>query len=107
MHEIIIYGIQKLSFNAYNNYHWTKKKKFKDILIWQVLEATKLKLKGGYSLSFEFTFKGKKIDSTNTFHYVKIIEDVIFKEDKDNLHICTIAKQGKENKVKIIIEKYK
>ena len=74
-YEIIIKDIPKMSFNVYNSSHWTKKKKFKDTLRWLLLAESKLKLEGGYSLEFNFTFKGKKIDSVNTFHYCKIIED--------------------------------
>lgn len=104
-HEIIIRDIPKLSFNVYNSAHWTKKKLFKDTLRILLLSASKLKLKGGYSLKFDFYFKGKVIDSVNTFHYCKIFEDVIFKDDKENRQICTETHKSKENKV--IIKIYK
>ncbi|RLD69238.1 MAG: hypothetical protein DRI95_00670 [Bacteroidetes bacterium] len=106
-YEIIIKDIPKLSFNVYNSAHWSKKTRFKHTLQVLLLSASRLKLEGGYSLKFDFYFKGRKMDSVNTFHYCKIFEDVIFKEDKENRQICTEThKDSKENKVIIkIIDK--
>ncbi len=65
---------------------------------------TKLKLKGGYELNFTFEFKGRKLDTVNTFHYCKIIEDTIFDQDNENRRISTIATKGEENKVYLHIK---
>jgi hypothetical protein len=87
-----IKNIEKLSFNKYNSLHWAKKKEFKDNLRKLVAEATdNLQLDGGYHLKFEFQFIGRRLDTINTFHYSKIIEDFIFKQDCDNGDI-TLAK---------------
>ncbi len=89
--RIEIKNIEKLSFNKYNGYHWGKKKKFKDNLRDMISIHTKnrLHLDGGYNLSFEFYFVGRVLDNVNVFHYIKIIEDFIFIQDKDNGFIKT------------------
>jgi len=104
MINVEIKHVEKVSFNTYNNWHWGRKKKFKDSLRLLTKSATKLKLKGGYELKFTFYFKGRKLDSVNTFHYCKIIEDTIFDQDNENRRISTIALKGKENKVLLEIK---
>jgi hypothetical protein len=95
---IEIKDIPKLSFNKYNHLHWTKKKAFKDTLRLLVSNSTKKQFKDGYSLDFTFYFKGKVLDRVNVFHYAKVIEDYLFKQDKDNGWIKVDTKKGKENK---------
>ena len=91
-------NIPKLSFNKYNHLHWTKKKTFKDDLRLLLLSVTNKKLSGGYELLFEFTFKGRRLDTINVVHYAKIIEDFLFNQDKDNRQICINVNKGTENK---------
>ncbi|RLD60417.1 MAG: hypothetical protein DRJ01_09695 [Bacteroidetes bacterium] len=100
---IEINDIEKLSFNVYNNLHWTKQKEFKDKLGWQVKSAFNKKLESGYSLYFEFEFVGKKLDTINVVHYVKRIEDIIFPQDNENKTICINVNQGNRNKVKLMV----
>ena len=95
---IEIKNLSKVSFNVYNNYHWTKKKSFKDGLRMLVLNSTKKQFKGGYTLDFTFYFKGRLIDRVNVFHYAKIIEDKLFEQDKDNGWVKVDTKKGTENK---------
>ena len=95
---IEINNLTKVSFNVYNNYHWTKKKKFKDDLRLLLKESTNLKLKSGYTLDFVFYFKGRRLDRVNVFHYAKIIEDFLFEQDKDNGWVRVDTKKGLENK---------
>lgn len=102
---IEINNLKKLSFNKYNHLHWAKKKRFKDVLRLQVYDATKKQFKGGYSLNFTFYFVGRRLDTVNVFHYIKIIEDKLFKEDKDNRQICVQVKKGTENKCILKLEK--
>jgi hypothetical protein len=103
--QIEIKNLTKLSFNVYNNYHWTKKKRFKDILRALVSNSTKVSLKGGYTLDFMFYFKGRKLDRVNVFHYAKIIEDKLFEEDKDNGWVRVDTRKGKENKCILTLNK--
>ena len=102
---IEINNIPKVSFNVYNNYHWTKKKAFKDTLRLLVSISTKAKLKGGYTLDFKFYFKGRKLDRVNVFHYAKIIEDKLFEQDKDNGWVRVDTDKGKENKCILTLKK--
>ena len=102
---IEIKNLSKVSFNVYNTYHWTKKKKFKDGLRALVSNSTKLNLKGGYTLDFMFYFKGRKLDRVNVFHYAKIIEDKLFEQDKDNGWVRVDTKKGKENKCILTLTK--
>ena len=95
---IEITNLTKLSFNAYNHLHWSKKKAFKDGIRLLVYNATKETFKGGYTLSFDFYFVGRKLDTINVFHYCKIIEDKLFEQDKDNRQICVNVQKGLENK---------
>lgn len=96
--EIEIKDLKKLSFNTYKNQHWAKQKQFKDSLRLLVYNATKNKLKGGYTLDFTFYFKGKLLDTINVFHYCKIIEDKLFEQDNQNRKICVTVLKGNVNK---------
>lgn len=104
---IEIKDLTKLSFNKYNTMHWTKKKSFKDSLRLLVRAATKQTFTGGYSLNFKFEFVGRRLDTINVFHYCKIIEDKLFKQDKDNRQICVNVSKGTENKCTLELIKIK
>lgn len=103
---IIILDIPKMSFNKYNHLHWTQKKKFKDNLRLMLLATKCPKLTGGYDLHFTFTFIGRRLDTINVSHYCKIIEDYIFKQDKDNRTICISVEKGTENKCELNLKKH-
>jgi hypothetical protein len=103
--EIEINNLTKMSFNVYNTLHWAKKKKFKDNLRILTSVACNKSFKGGYSLNFQFYFKGKRLDTINVFHYCKIIEDKLFAQDKDNRQICVNVDKGTENKCIIQLKK--
>ena len=99
--------IESISFNKYNIWHWGKKKIFKDKLKEQLITQTnnKLHLGGGYNLDFKFYFNGRNIDNVNIFHYCKIIEDTLFKEDKDNgwIKVETFKSEEEYNYVFIVL----
>lgn len=97
-HVIEITDLTKLSFNVYKNQHWAKQKAFKDALRLLVSKSTKQSFEGGYTLDFTFYFKGKRLDTINVFHYCKIIEDKLFKQDNQNRKICVDVRKGTENK---------
>ena len=101
--RIEITNLTKLSFNKYNHLHWTKKKTFKDDLRSLVLSSFSKKLKDGYNLDFEFYFQGRRLDRVNVFHYAKIIEDTIFKQDQSNGWIKVNTFKSKENKCILIL----
>ena len=102
---IEIKNLTKLSFNKYNSLHWAKKKQFKDNLRLLVQASCNKSFKGGYSLDFDFEFKGRRLDTVNVFHYAKIIEDKLFAQDKDNRRICINVDKGNENKCTLKLNK--
>lgn len=104
---IEIKDLKKVSFNVYNSMHWAKKKKFKDSLRKLVMLSTTKNFNGGYTLNFNFEFKGRRLDTINVFHYCKIIEDKLFDQDKDNRRICVNVGKGKENKCILTLTKIK
>ena len=99
--KIEINNLPKVSFNVFNNYHWTKKKAFNDTLHLILLSTSRKQFKGGYDLNFSFEFKGKGLDTINVVHYCKKIEDYFFKQDNENRQICINVAKGKENKCTI------
>lgn len=103
MFEIEIKEIPKVSFNVYNNYHWTKKKKFKDEIRLLVDKYFKEEITGSYNLDFTFYFKGRRLDRVNVFHYAKIIEDKLFEQDKDNGWVRVNTLKSTENKCVLIL----
>ena len=103
--KIEINNLTKLSFNVYKNQHWAKQKQFKDTLRLLVGSSINKTFKGGYSLNFNFEFKGKRLDTINVFHYCKIIEDKLFEQDKDNRQICVNVNKGNENKCTLTLNK--
>ena len=105
--KIEIKDLKKLSFNVYKNQHWAKQKAFKDSLRLLVSNSTKEMFEGGYTLNFEFYFKGRRLDTINVFHYCKIIEDKLFTQDKENRQICVKVNKGNENKCILTLNKLK
>ena len=103
--KIVIQNIPKISFNTFVNWSWRKRKSFKDKLRIILKGAFKEQLSGGYTLDFVFYFKGKKLDTVNVFHYIKIFEDGIFKQDKDNGKISVEVFKGKSNYCEIKLTK--
>lgn len=102
---ITIKDLTKLSFNKYKNQHWATQKRFKDTLRVLVGSATKESFKGGYTLNFDFYFKGRRLDTINVFHYCKIIEDKLFEQDNENRQICVKVNKGEENKCILTLKK--
>ena len=103
--KIEINNLPKVSFNEYNHFHWTKKKRFKDAIRLIMLSTTKKQFKGGYNLNFSFEFKGHKLDTINVVHYVKVAEDYLFKQDNLNRKICIEVLKGNKNKMVITLNK--
>ena len=108
--EIILRDLPKISLNEwYAGNHWTKRKQIKDTYLWLIKSQFKglFKKVDKYIVSYEFCFKTRPIDATNTIAMVKMIEDIIFEDDKwDIITQITISSQKcKEEFVKITIDK--
>jgi len=102
-------GLPKISLNQwYSSTHWTKRKDIKDKYKILVRSQTKIYFKKAkYKVSYLFYFKSRPLDATNCTAAIKIIEDILFEDDKYNLiEIGGIkSMKGKEDKVIINIEK--
>lgn len=103
--RIEIFDLPKVSFNVYNHLHWAKKKQLKDIVRMLVTVAYKGEIKERYNLDFIFYFKGRRLDRVNVFHFVKIIEDKLFPQDKDNGWIKVDTRKGSSNRCVLILTK--
>ena len=82
---IVLNDLPKISLNQwYSGSHWSKRKKIKDnysLLIKSQCKKTFKKDKR-YEVEYNFYFKTKPLDASNCVAMVKLIEDVLFKDDK-------------------------
>jgi Holliday junction resolvase RusA-like endonuclease len=101
--------LTKISLNKwYTGMHWSKRNRLKNEYKHQV----KSQFKGvfskdkRYEISFIFYFKSKPLDSDNTGAMIKLINDIIFEDDKwDILDIGYIrSRKDKNERVEIKIE---
>jgi len=106
---MIIKDLPKISTNKfYSGMHWTKRKKIKDAykyLIRSVHKGQFLKSKQ-YEVEYTFYFKSRPLDATNCSMMVKIIEDVLFEDDKHDIitSVTIKSRKGKEDYVEIKIK---
>lgn len=109
--EIKLYKLPKISLNKwYSGAHWSKRKKIKDSYKLLVKSQFKqvLSKKFSYEVEYEFNFKTRPLDASNCVAMVKLIEDIIFEDDKYNIvtSLNVKSKKSKEEFVKIIIKKF-
>jgi hypothetical protein len=106
--EIILKGLPKHSLNSiYAGKHWTKRKQDKDtysLLIKSAFKSVFSKDKV-YEVSYEFNFKGKPLDVSNTVYMLKMIEDVLFEDDTYKIipKLIITSLKAKEDFVRINI----
>jgi len=109
MVEIQLFGLPKISLNKwYAGQHWSKRVAIKNTYKKVIKSQYKNTFEDGkYLVSYEFTFIKNPLDASNCVAMIKIIEDILFVNDKwDLIKIGGIeSKKGKEEKVKIKIEK--
>jgi hypothetical protein len=82
--EIIIKDLPKHSLNKiYGGVHWSQRKKDKDTYKLIIKNQFKEVLSEDkeYKVEYEFNFKNKPLDVSNTVYMLKLIEDVIFEDD--------------------------
>lgn len=106
--KIILYGLPKISLNKwYSGCHWTERNNIKNeyglLIKSQFNKVYPIKK---YSVDYTFYFKSRPLDASNCVAMVKLIEDVIFKDDKhDLIDIDGIrSRKAKKNFVEIIIK---
>ena len=83
--DIILKDLPKVSLNEwYSGNHWTKRKQMKDN--YKLIVKSQFKQvfskKGEYIVDYVFAFKSRPLDASNCVAMVKLIEDIIFEDDK-------------------------
>lgn len=97
----------KVSLNKwYAGEHWTKRKRIKDD--YKLLVKSKFKhvfhALGQYAVEYTFYFKGKPLDASNCVAMVKLIEDIIFVDDKWDVVTEITIRSIKSKEEKVIIK---
>lgn len=86
--RIILKDLPKISLNKwYSSSHWSDRKKIKDqykIIVKNQFKEVFSKDKS-YQVDYSFAFKTKPLDASNCVAMVKLIEDIIFEDDKWNV----------------------
>jgi len=103
---IILKNLPKVSLNAwYAGKHWSDRKEMKDNYITIVNSQFRhvFSKDGIYSCHYAFEFKNKPLDASNCVAMAKMIEDIIFEDDKFDIvtNIGFSSCKGKEDKVTI------
>lgn len=106
--EILLKGLPKISLNAwYAGAHWTKRKQIKDKYIWIIKSQFKgvLSKKECYEVEYHFCFKKNPLDASNCIAMVKMIEDVLFEDDKWDIvtKLTITSNKNSEEFIKIIV----
>ena len=101
--------LPKVSLNQwYAGKHWTHRQKMKKIYQSLVKSqcARVFPKDDKYVVSYYFTFKSNPLDASNCIAMVKMIEDIIFEDDKwDIVKIGAIESiKGKADKVEVRID---
>ena len=109
MIKIILKDLPKVSLNQwYSSKHWTHRQKTKKIYTLIVKSQFKriFSKENQYVVHYAFEFEKNSLDASNCIAMVKMIEDIIFEDDKwDIIDIGSItSRKGKENKVTIKVE---
>lgn len=107
---IVLKNLPKLSLNEfYAGKHWTKRKKIKDA--YSLILAKYKHIfndDSTYEVEYKFEFKSNPLDAINTTGMIKIIEDILFKDDSYKVIISVKASskksEVKEDKLTIIVK---
>ena len=106
--KIKLYDLPKVSTNKfYSSMHWTKRKALKDnytLIIHNQFKDILPKTKK-YEVEYLFNFRVRPLDASNCSIMLKMIEDVIFENDKHNIveSIKIRSRKNKEEFVEITI----
>lgn len=101
MIKIILKDLPKISLNKwYSGNHWSARKRMKDIyklIVWSQFKHVLSKDKQ-YEVEYIFYFKSNPLDVSNCVAMVKLIEDVIFEDDKYNIVLSIKISSNKSKK---------
>jgi hypothetical protein len=103
--------MSKISLNQwYAGSFWANRKKIKDDYYWLIKSQCKKVFPKDrkYDVEYEFGFKSRPLDTSNTIAMVKMIEDVIFESDSYKIvkNITMSSNKSDTNYVKITINEY-
>ncbi len=109
MIKIILKALPKISLNKwYSGKHWTDRQKTKKIYKLAVKSQCKRVFKKDcqYTVHYLFEFERRPLDASNCIGMIKMIEDIIFEDDKwDIIDIGSIkSRKSDKNQVTIKIE---
>tara|TARA_R110000803_G_scaffold82131_3_gene148202 strand:- start:344 stop:679 length:336 start_codon:yes stop_codon:yes gene_type:complete len=109
---IVLKDIPKISLNVfYAGIHWKKRKNIKDQFTYLVKSQYRKTIPktNKYEVTYDFEFKLRPLDASNTMGMVKMIEDILFDSDKWDVvkKITLTSNKGKEDKITINIKKIK
>ena len=109
-HKITLLNLPKISLNKwYAGSHWTKRLEIKRV--YETIIKPQFKKvfpkTGVYKVSYDLYFKGKLLDCSNCVAMVKLIEDVIFEDDKPDIvtEIKIRSMKDKNERVEIKVDK--
>lgn len=109
MSEIIILkGLTKISLNKwYSSEHWIHRKRIKTDYTWLVKSQCKKVFKKDkqYNVECHFYFKTNPLDASNTIAMYKLIEDILFEDDKWDIirSVRIVSNKDKDERVELII----
>ena len=104
--RLILDNLPKISLNAwYSGGHWSKRTKIKELYKWSIKAQTKVKFSkhDKYHVEYQFEFKGKPLDASNTVAMVKMIEDILFEDDKWDIVLSVKMSSVKSDKDRVTI----
>jgi hypothetical protein len=105
-HRVTLTGLPKISLNQwYAGTHWTKRTEIKKIYAKLVSLQCKclFSSKKRYNVEWTFFFKSNPLDSSNCVAMAKMIEDIIFENDKFDIVLSSkySSRKDKDERVEI------
>jgi hypothetical protein len=107
--KIMLRGLPKISLNEwYAGKHWAYRKKIKDAYKLLVKSQTKVYFKKTlqYDVTYKFGFKSRPLDAMNTTAIAKLVEDILFEDDKWSIvrSVTLSSEKAKEDIVEITVK---
>ena len=105
--RLMINDLPKVSLNSwYAGQHWSKRVKIKNAFKLILRRYKQFPKDHKYKCDYRFTFKRNALDASNCVAMVKIIEDILFEDDKWDIvtSISISSKKGKTDSMELIIE---
>jgi len=104
---IILRNLPKVSLNQwYAGTHWTKRTRLKNIYSKLVKSQCKglFSKEKAYNVEWTFYFKRNPLDSSNCVAMAKMIEDIIFEDDRHDIVLSNTYRSRKDKDERVEIE---